>query len=85
LYPLLVEPWRGSVRNNFFQLVDWAWLEFDKTQQIAIIGQAMDVIRGLSTPYAWINTTTNDEFKKALCQSALVESPQEVNVLGWCG
>ena len=85
LYPLLAEPWRGSVRNNFFQLVDWAWLEFDETQQIAIIGQAMDVIRGLSTPYAWINTTTNDEFKKALCQSALVESPQEVNVLGWCG
>ena len=100
LYPVLAEPWRGSVRNNFFQLAGWAWLEFDDAQQLAIIGQAMDVIRGLSTPYSWINTTTNDEFKTALCQRALVESalveralvegaliesPENVNLLGWCG
>ncbi|MBT6950098.1 MAG: hypothetical protein HN738_11490 [Gammaproteobacteria bacterium] len=85
LYPFLAEPWRGSVRNNFFLLADWAWLEFDETQQVAIIGQTIDVIRGLSTPYSWINTTTNDEFKKALCKSALVDSPQDVNLLEWCG
>ena len=85
LYPFLAEPWRRSVRHNFFLLADWAWLEFDETQQVAIIGQAIDVIRGLSTPYAWINTTTNDEFKKALCEGALVDSPQDLNLLGWCG
>ena len=85
LYPFLAKPWRGSVRNNFFLLADWAWSEFDETQQVKIVGQTIDVIRGLSTPYSWINRTTNDEFKRVLCKSALVESPLDVNLLEWCG
>jgi hypothetical protein len=86
LYPFLGEQrWRRSVRYNFFQLADWGWVALDGAQQVAVIDQTILVIRALSTPYAWVNNATNVEFKKALCESALVESPQDVNLKAWCG